>query len=65
MTADSAALDLPSSLSTLESHADLLFASSGNYLYLRDSSRLITLYDYATSTSGGINDRTYESVETV
>jgi YD repeat-containing protein len=34
-----------------DTYADLLHNQSGNYQYLSDSSGLITLYDYATSTT--------------
>ena len=54
------ALNLPASLSTLESNADLLHSQSGNYQYLSDDSGEIQLIEYysstgaTSSTAGGV-----------
>jgi hypothetical protein len=53
LTAMPSAVSLPSSLSTLEAYADLLHSVSGNYQYLNDSTGLIDLTTYYTSTGNG------------
>jgi RHS repeat-associated protein len=51
LTANPSAVNLPSSLSTIEAYPDLLNNVSGNYEYLNDSTGLINLTDYASSTT--------------
>jgi len=51
LEASPSSINLPSSLSTLESNADLLHSVSGSYQYLSTDSGQITLIDYYSSTS--------------
>ena len=58
MEAEPSAVNLPSSLSTIEAYNDLLHNTGGSYAlgtasfgYLNSSSGLIHIYDYATSTT--------------